>query len=82
MGLRVRLRADFDVSKFHGASLAVLRAMQRYGMLVIDSSSGMPFWAVTGEQDARWNMTDLDQLKSVPATAFEVVQTGEVRPGL
>jgi hypothetical protein len=82
MGLRVRLRADFDVSKFHGASLVVLRAMQRYGMLVIDNSSGMPFWAVSGEQDARWNMADLDQLKSVPARAFEVVQLGEVHAGL
>src|SRR5438552_474806 len=30
MGLRVRLRADFDLSRFHGPSLVVLHALQRY----------------------------------------------------
>jgi hypothetical protein len=80
MGLRVRLRADFDLSKFRGASLAVLRALQKYGMFASDNASGQ-FWAVHGARDSRWSIEDLDQLKTVPASAFEVVQLGTVHSG-
>ena len=79
--LRVRLRADFDLSGFHGASLVVLRALQKYGMLVTDSANGQ-FWAVDGAQDSRWSIQDLDQLKTVPASAFEVVKLGTVHSGM
>jgi hypothetical protein len=80
MGLRVRLRADFDLSSFGGASFAVLRALQKYGMLVIDNASGQ-FWALHGAKDSRWSIQDLDQLKTVPASAFEVVKLGTVHSG-
>jgi len=80
MGLRVRLRADFDLSPFNGASLAILRALQKYGMFVTDTAGGQ-FWAVAGTQDARWPISDTDQLKSVPVSAFEVVQLGTVHSG-
>jgi hypothetical protein len=81
MGLRVRLKVDFDLSHFTGASLAVLRGLQRYGMFVTDSAGGQ-FWAGAGAQDPRWPVQDLEQLKSVPASAFEVVQLPPLRPGL
>jgi len=80
MGLRVRVRADFDLSPFNGASLVILRALQKYGMFVTDSAGG-EFWAVAGMQDGRWSISDLDQLKTVPASAFEVVQLGTVHGG-
>jgi hypothetical protein len=80
MGLRVRLRADYDLSPFNGASLVILRALQKYGMFVTDSAGGQ-FWSVAGAQDARWSVSDLDQLKDVPASAFEVVQLGAVHSG-
>ena len=75
MGLRVRLKASFDVSTFTGASRAVLTALKRYGMLVADNGSD---WFISGATDGRWNDTDLNQLKRVPASAFEVVQTGTI----
>jgi hypothetical protein len=81
MGLRVRLRADFDLSGFRGASLVVLRALQKYGMFVTDSANAQ-FWAVDGAQDSRWSIQDLDQLKTVPASAFEVVKLGTVHSGM
>ena len=81
MGLRVRLKADFDLSGYYGGSRAILRAMQRYGMLMTDSDDAK-FWAVTGTMDPRWSVPDLDQLKRVPASAFEVVKLGAVRQGL
>lgn len=80
MGLRVRLRADFDLSRFKGASLAVLRALQKYGMFLTDSAGGQ-FWAIDGAKDPRWPVQDLEQLKSVPAAAFEVVKLGTVHSG-
>ncbi len=80
MGLRLRLRADFDLSPFEGASLAVLRALQKYGMFLTDNSGGQ-FWAIDGTKDPRWSVADLDQLKSVPASAFEVVQPGALHSG-
>jgi hypothetical protein len=80
MGLRVRLRADFDLSRFKGASLAVLRAMQKYGMFLTDSAGGQ-FWSVDGALDSRWPVQDLEQLKSVPASAFEVLKLGVVHSG-
>ena len=75
MGLRVRLKASYDVARFTGASRAVLVALKRYGMFVADNGSD---WFISGATDARWNDTDLNQLKTVPASAFEVVQTGPI----
>jgi hypothetical protein len=80
MGLRVRLKADFDLSGYHSASLAILHAMQRYGMILTDNDVGQ-FWAVSGATDPRWSVLDLDQIKQVPASAFEVVKLGAVQQG-
>jgi hypothetical protein len=74
MGLRLRLKASFDVSSYTGQSRVVLNALKKYGMIVADNGSN---WFVTGAADSRWNDTDLGQLKKVPGSAFEVVNTGE-----
>ncbi|MHB8462101.1 MAG: hypothetical protein ACYDA1_05610, partial [Vulcanimicrobiaceae bacterium] len=75
MGLRVRLKASFDLTTFTGESLTILTALKKYGMFVADNGSN---WFISGTTDARWNDTDLDQLKTVPGSAFEVVQTGPI----
>jgi hypothetical protein len=75
MGLRVRLKASFDVSHYSGQARVVLDALRKFGMLVADTGGS---WFITGATDARWNDTDLDQLKTVPGSAFEVVQLGTV----
>ena len=76
MGLRLRLKAGFSLTGYHGQSLVILRALKTYGMIVADNGSS---WYITGAADRRWNDTDLDQLKSVPGSAFDVVNTGPVR---
>ncbi len=73
MGLRLRLKADFDLSGFTGHSLVILQGLKKYGMIVADNGSD---WYITGEADTRWNDDDLNQLKTVPGSAFEVVQSG------
>jgi hypothetical protein len=81
MGLRLRLRQDwFDANagQFTGHSMVILEALRRYGVLVADNGSN---FFITGSTDSRWNDEDLDQLKDVPGSAFEVVDTGEpIRP--
>ncbi len=75
MGLRLRLRPDFDISRFTGQSRVVLEALRRYGMIVADNGSN---FFISGATDPRWDDDDLDQLKRVPAFAFEVVSTGPI----
>ncbi len=45
-------------------------------MIVADNGSG---WFITGAADRRWNDEDLNQLKTVPGSAFEAVRTGKIR---
>jgi hypothetical protein len=78
MGARFRLKAGYDISRFHGAARVVLECLQRYGMLVADNGSN---WFLSGATDTGWNDADLDQLKSVPGSAFEAVSSGAVLHG-
>ena len=76
MGLRLRLKASFSLARYHGQALVVLRALKRFGLVVADNGSP---WFITGAPDRRWNDEDLDQLKSVPGSAFEAVYSGPIR---
>jgi hypothetical protein len=76
MGLRVRLKAGFDVSPFRGDARVILDALKKYGMFLADNGGD---WFISGETNTSWNDGDLEQLKSVPASAFEVVRLGEIR---
>ncbi len=76
MGLRLRLKASYDISSYTGQSLVILTAIKKYGMMVADNGSS---WYITGAPDPGWNDTDLDQLKQVPGSAFEVVVTGTIQ---
>jgi hypothetical protein len=71
MGMRVRLKANFDTSGYSPTVRAMLRAMMHYGMLVADNGSG---WYVSGAPDSRWDDADLATLAKVPSSAFEVVK--------
>jgi hypothetical protein len=75
MGLRVRLKASYDTARFYGQARVILNALKKYGMILADNGTS---WFITGATDPRWNDADLDQLKTVPGSAFEVVQLGTV----
>lgn len=75
MGLRLRLKKDFDLSAFTGKSLVILTALKKYGMFVADNGSD---WYISGASDVRWDDDDLNQLKTVPGSAFEAVDTGPI----
>jgi hypothetical protein len=75
MGMRVRLKASFDVSTFPTEVQVILRSMKKYGMILADNGSG---WYVSGAPDSRWDDSRLDALKTVPSSAFEVVTMGPI----
>lgn len=70
MGARFRLKAGFDLSGSSAAARSVLRAMKTFGLIVADNGSD---WYVQGTRDARWTNAFLEELKSVPARAFQSV---------
>jgi hypothetical protein len=74
-GAKLRLKASYDISGFHGEALVILTALKKYGMIVADQGSS---WYITGDADPRWDDNDLNQLKGVPGNMFEVVQLGQV----
>ncbi|HEU0077016.1 MAG TPA: hypothetical protein VFQ76_05160 [Longimicrobiaceae bacterium] len=75
MGMRVRLRADFDVSSYPANVQVILNAMKKYGMLLADNGSG---WYVSGAPDPRWNDEELATLSGVRGRDFQVVRMGTV----
>lgn len=70
MGLRLRLKASFDVSVYPRQARIVLVALKRYGMLVADNGSS---WYITGAPDPRWSNDELHTLGRVKGSDFEVV---------
>jgi len=71
MGLRLRLKASFDVRPFPRQARIVLVALKRYGMLLADNGSS---WFVSGAPDRRWSNAQLHTLVRVHRSDFEVVK--------
>jgi hypothetical protein len=78
MGLRVRLKASVRISGFGPQARVVLRALQRYGMILADNGSP---WFVSGASDSRFDDDDLHQLQQITGSDFEVVDTSSLRNG-
>jgi len=78
MGLRLRLKASYSLAGFHGESLVILEALKRYGLIVADNGSP---WFITGAPSPKWNDADLEQLKQVPGSEFEAVESGPILHG-
>jgi hypothetical protein len=77
MGLRVRLKASFDISGFPAQARVILQALKTYGMMVADNGSN---WYISGAPDSRWSNDDLHTLSRIPGSAFEVVDTSSLIP--
>jgi len=73
-GARLRLKASYPESGFHGQSLAIVKALKGYGMILADIGSN---WYISGDypvyQPGCWNDDQLQPLKTIPGTAFEVL---------
>jgi hypothetical protein len=73
MGMRFRLKASFDTSRFPRQSRIVLNALKRYGMIVADNGSN---WFISGAPNRGWDNDDLHRLGGLQGSDFEVVDTG------
>jgi hypothetical protein len=77
MGLRVRLKASFDVRPFPKQARIVLTALKRYGMIVADNGSN---WYISGAPSPGWSNDQLHALGRVIGSNFEVVDTSTLHP--
>jgi hypothetical protein len=75
MGIRLRLREDFDVSGYPPEARTILIALKQYGMLLADN--GLP-WYISGVPDQRWDNAQLETLRQVKGSDFEVVDTSSL----
>jgi hypothetical protein len=75
MGMRLRLRASFDISGYSPANQVLLTAMQQYGLIMADNGSSM---YISGAPDSRWDNSDLHNLGNVTASDFDVVQMNPI----
>lgn len=50
----------------------IAEALKRYGLIVADNGAN---WFFQGTSDRRWNDDNLNQLKQIPGSAFEVVRS-------
>ncbi|WP_291379375.1 hypothetical protein [Demequina sp.] len=78
MGARFRLKASYDCSSMSTEAGVVCTALKEFGMIVADNGSN---WYISGEHDARWDDDALGDLKAIPGSAFEAVQTGPITTG-
>jgi hypothetical protein len=79
MGLRVRLKANVDISHLPYQARIVAEALKRYGMILADNGSP---WYISGAPNPRWNNDALHQLGRLTGSDFEVVDTSSLpHPG-
>ncbi|MCB9433445.1 MAG: hypothetical protein H6668_15845 [Ardenticatenaceae bacterium] len=71
MGLRLRLRADYDISGFSPDVQVILRAFKRYGLILADNGSA---WYISGAPDARWDNDQLHEMDVIRGSDFEAVE--------
>jgi hypothetical protein len=75
MGMRMRLKANYDISGFSPQVQVILSTMKKYGLIMADNGSSM---YISGAPDSRWDNDALHDLGQVPASAFEVVKMDTV----
>jgi hypothetical protein len=75
MGARFRMKATYSCAAYTSEVQVICTALKKYGMFVADNGSD---WFVSGAHDPRWNDSRLADLKKIPGSAFEVVNTGPI----
>ncbi len=72
MGTRLRLKPGYGLGGFSGGAKTIAEAMKHYGLIVADNGSN---WYFGGSSDRRWDDENLNQLKRIPGSAFQVVRS-------
>jgi hypothetical protein len=78
MGMRLRLKASVDLTRYDPVMQKILRAMKRYGLVIADDGD---IFAVTGSCDARWDNAIIAQaFNAMSVDSFEVIRREWGRP--
>jgi hypothetical protein len=78
MGLRIRLKASYNIAGLTGQAHTIAVALKNYGLFMM--SDGPQSWNFQGQGDTScWNNSQLSELQRIPNTAFEVVETGSIQ---
>jgi hypothetical protein len=75
MGLRLRMKAEWDCSALSTEVQVLCTTFKTYGLFVADNGGD---WYVSGAPDPRWDEDAIHDLDEIPGDAFEVVYTGEI----
>lgn len=75
MGLRLRLRADYDLSGFSPEIQVILQGLKTYGLILADNGSS---WFISGVPDERWDNDVLHEMDVVIGSDFEVVDVSSL----
>ncbi len=73
MGLRIRLKASFDITGYTPTAQLFLKAFKKYGLILADNGGKSSTLYFQSEQNASWSDDEINDLKRVPVTAFEAV---------
>jgi hypothetical protein len=75
MGARFRLKSSYDISGLRPDTQVVVRAMKKHGLILADNGSN---WFFQGAADNRWSGALINELKAIPASAFEAVDASSL----
>jgi hypothetical protein len=75
MGARFRLKAGWSAAGLSPYAQRVVRAMKTYGLVLADNGSP---WFFQGEQHAKWPEQLIEDLKTIPASAFVAVDASSL----
>ena len=76
MGARFRLDASFSTAGYSTYAKTVIAAMKKYGLVLADNGSP---WYFQGEQNRHWPSKLVEELKTIPASAFVAVDTASLQ---
>ena len=76
MGARFRLKSGYSMKGYSPRAKVVLTAMKRYGLVLADNGSP---WFFQGDADPGWPADLIAELKRIPGSAFEAVDTAKLR---
>jgi len=76
MGARFRLKASWSAAGLGPYARVVVKAMKTYGLVLADNGSP---WYFQGERNWQWPEGLIEDLKTIPASAFVAVDTSGLR---